>query len=223
VTGPVVLAIESATSCVGCAVGTADGVIASTYSARGRRHAESLAPQVRFVMAQAGVEFVDIDHVAVDIGPGLYTGLRVGITTARAMAHMLDVSMVPVTSLEAIAHANRAGGDMVVAIDARRGEVFHAAFTVGTDGELIGSESAVGAAASVNYDAGSRVVGDGALVHADEFMGAGHRVDRDATALPLPDAILSLAVSRLERAVPSDQIHPLYLRRPDAVAKWEGA
>ena len=135
-TGPVVLAIESATSCVGCAVGTADGVIASTYSARGRRHAESLAPQVRFVMAQAGVEFVDIDHVAVDIGPGLYTGLRVGITTARAMAHMLDVSMVPVTSLEAIAHANRAGGDMVVAIDARRGEVFHAAFTVGTDGEL---------------------------------------------------------------------------------------
>jgi len=223
VTGPVVLAIESATSCVGCAVGTSEGVIASTYSARGRRHAESLAPQIQFVMTQAGIAVADIDHVAVDIGPGLYTGLRVGITTARAMAHMLDVSMVPVTSLEAIAHANRAGGDMVVAIDARRGEVFHAAFTVGADGELIGSEPAVGAAAAVTYEAGSRVVGDGGLVRAEDFTGAGYRVELDATHLPLPDAILSLAVDRLDRALPPHEIHPLYLRRPDAVARWEGS
>ncbi|MEZ5245911.1 MAG: tRNA (adenosine(37)-N6)-threonylcarbamoyltransferase complex dimerization subunit type 1 TsaB [Acidimicrobiales bacterium] len=222
-TGPVVLAIESATSCVGCAVGTPDGVIASTYSARGRRHAESLAPQIEFVVTQAGLAIADIACVAVDIGPGLYTGLRVGITTARAMAHMLDVPMVPVTSLEAIAHANRAGGDMVVAVDARRGEVFHAAFTVAADGTLAGTEAAVGTVAELEYGTGRRIVGDGGVARAEEFAAAGHHVDREATHLPLPDVVLSLAVGRLDEAVPAHEIHPLYLRRPDAVAKWEGA
>jgi tRNA threonylcarbamoyladenosine biosynthesis protein TsaB len=224
VTGSVVLAIESATSCVGCAVGTvADGVIASTYSTRGRRHAESLAPQIEFVVTQAGLAIADIGCVAVDIGPGLYTGLRVGITTARAMAHMLDVPMVPVTSLEAIAHANRAGGDMVVAIDARRGEVFHAAFTVDADGGLTATEAAVGTVAELAYRPRRRIVGDGAIAHAGEFAEGGHLVDGEATHLPLPDAIFSLAVGRLDRAVPSHEVHPLYLRRPDAVAKWESA
>jgi len=222
-TGPFVLAIESATSCVGCALGTPDGVIASTYSARGRRHAESLAPQIEFVAQQAGAAITDIEVIAVDVGPGLYTGLRVGITTARAMAHTLGVPMIPVTSLEAIAHANRAGGDMVVAIDARRGEVFHAAFTFDADGAPTGDEPAVGAADSVPNRNLQRVIGDGAMAYVDEFAAAGLSVDATASHLPLPDAILALAVDRLDRAVRPADVHPLYLRRPDAVAKWEGA
>lgn len=221
--GPLVLAIESATACVGCALGTPEGVLASTYVARGRRHAESLAPQIQFVAGQAGVAIADIDVVAVDVGPGLYTGLRVGITTARAMAHTLDVSMVAVSSLEAIAHANRAGGDMVVAIDARRGEVFHAAFTVAADGSLSGGDAAVGPATAVPDDGPHRLVGDGGLVYADDFAAAGFRLDADATHLPLPDSILGLALQRLDAAVRPADIRPEYLRRPDAVAKWEGA
>ena len=219
-TGPVVLAIESATSCVGCAVGTVDGVIATAWSTRGRRHAESLAPQISFVMDQAGLAIADIDLVAVDVGPGLYTGLRVGITTARAMAHLLDVAMVPVTSLETIAHANRNGGDMVVAVDARRGEVFHATFTADENGRLVGGAAAVGSAADVVGPAGGRVVGDGGLAHRDAFETAGFVVDADATHLPLPDAILALAIDRIDHAVPAHDIHPCYLRRPDAVAHW---
>ena len=220
--GPLVLAVESATACVGCALGTPDGVLASTYAARGRRHAESLAPQIQFVAAQAGVAISDIDMVAVDVGPGLYTGLRVGITTARAMAHTLGVSMVPVSSLEAIAHANRAGGDMVVAVDARRGEVFHAPFTRSGDGSLVGGAAAVGPAIDVPRDGPRRIVGDGALVYADGFAAAGFRLDPDATHLPRPDSVLALALRRLDTAVRPSDIHPEYLRRPDAVAKWEG-
>lgn len=219
-TGPLVLAIESATSCVGCAIGTPDGVIASTYSARGRRHAESLAPQIEFVAAQAGVALTDLDYVAVDVGPGLYTGLRVGITTARAAAHMLSITMLPVTSLDAIAHANRAGGEMVVAIDARRGEVFHAAYSVGVDGRLTSTTPAVGAADTVEVGDHRRVIGDGALVYADEFEKLGLRVDRDASPTPLPDSILALGLGRTDRAVPPADVAPLYLRRPDAVANW---
>jgi len=222
-TTPLVLAIESATSCVGCALGTAGGVIGSTYSTRGRRHAESLAPQIEFLAAQAGVAITDIDMVAVDIGPGLYTGLRVGITTARAMAHTLDVPMLTVTSLEAIAHANRAGGDMVVAIDARRGEVFHASFTVNSDGTLSGTEPTVGPAEDVAANESTRVVGDGALVYADAFAANGLLLDIEATHLPLPDAVLEVALGRVDAAVDAATVLPLYLRRPDAVAKWEAA
>lgn len=219
--GPLVLAIESATSCVGCALGTPDGVIASTYSTRGRRHAESLAPQIEFVAAQAGIAITDIEILAVDVGPGLYTGLRVGITTARAMAHMLKVPMVAVTSLEALAHANRVGGDLVCAIDARRREVFHAAFTFDQSGTMTGTVPAVSEADAVPTDGPTRVVGDGALVYSDTFTANGLRVDTEAGHLPLPDSILAVALSRLDRAVDPVGIEPLYLRRPDAVAKWE--
>ena len=221
-TEPLTLAIESATSCVGCAIGSPSGVLASTFSSRSRRHAESLAPQIEFLVGQAGVELGDLDYIAVDVGPGLYTGLRVGITTARAMAHMLGIPMVAVTSLEAIAHANRAGADMVVAIDARRGEVFHSSFS--TDGGIHAlSEPAVGEAGSLDAGSPSRAVGDGAVVYADALAAGGHHLDVDGTHVPMPDAVLAVALSRLDSAVSPAEIQPLYLRRPDAVAKWEGA
>lgn len=221
-TGPLVLAIESATSCVGCAVGTADGVLAAAWSTRGRRHAESLAPQIEFVLDQAGLEAADLEALAVDVGPGLYTGLRVGVTTARAMAHALDVPVVAVSSLDAVAHVNRAGGDATVVLDARRGEVYHAAYTA--DGSsIVATEACVGAVVDLPDTMPRRVVGDGVAPYADELRAAGFVIDPDAPAIPRPDAILELAVARIDDAVPPAGIQPRYLRRPDAVAKWEGA
>lgn len=221
--GPLVLAIESATSCVGCALGTPAGVLASTHSTRGRHHAESLAPQIQQVVAEAGAVIADIEMIAVDVGPGLYTGLRVGITTARAMAHTLSVPMLAVTSVEAIAHANRNSGALTVAIDARRGEVFHSTFVFDSTGAMTGSEPGVATADQVDTRESTIVVGDGALVYAESFARLGLTVDVDAVHLPMPEAVLELAVSRLDKAVDPTAIEPLYLRRPDAVAKWEGA
>jgi len=226
VSGPLILAIESATARVGCAIGTVDEIRASTFSARPRRHAESLIPQIRFVVDQAGAVLDDIELVAVDIGPGLYTGLRVGISTARAMAHTLGVSMLTVTSLETIAHGTGGGDDLVVAIDARRGEVFHAAFPA-AEARSAGSELAVSTpqalAGSLAGRPGLRVVGDGAVAHSAVFSARGLAVGGAETAFPRPDDVLRVAAGRPGSAVRPDEVKPLYLRRPDAVAKWEGS
>ncbi|MDW3220796.1 MAG: tRNA (adenosine(37)-N6)-threonylcarbamoyltransferase complex dimerization subunit type 1 TsaB [Acidimicrobiales bacterium] len=209
---PLILAIESATSCVGCALGTVDGALAATHTVQARRHAESLAPQIRSVLAEAGRAVRDIDIVAVDVGPGLYTGLRVGITTARAMAHTLGVPMVGVTSLEAVAW--QAGVDVTVALDARRREVFHETFTAG-----IGSGPAVGPPTDA-IAAGRTLVGDGAAEYESDVLAAGATVDHTVTAYPLPESILALAAGRVGEAGAPETIRPLYLRAPDAVAKF---
>ena len=93
-----ILGIESSTSQVGCAIGGHEGVLASAHSSRGKRHAENLTPQIEFVCEQARVELHEISVVAVDIGPGLYTGLRVGVTSAISIAFGLIVLTVMVSS-----------------------------------------------------------------------------------------------------------------------------
>ena len=98
-----VLGIESASDQCGCALAGAEGVVAEARLALPRRHAEALAPQMRFVCEQAGVALGDVEAVAVDCGPGLYTGLRAGLATAKATAAALGVGVVPVGSLEALA------------------------------------------------------------------------------------------------------------------------
>lgn len=225
VTGPLVLAIESATARVGCAIGSAEGVLASAHSSRGRRHGESLAPQIRFVTDQAGVALQDLEIVAVDVGPGLYTGLRVGIATGRAMAHMLGVPMVAVTSLEAIAAGAALVGPFAVAVDARRGEVFTATFTgCGSDPGPVGPPAIADPAelaAELAADGIHTVIGDGALAYASVFSDGGVAVGGVEHAWPHPDAVLHLATSRADSAGAAELLQPLYLRRPDAVAKWE--
>ena len=102
-----ILGIESSTSQVGCAIGGHEGVLASAHSSRGKRHAENLTPQIEFVCEQARVELQEISVVAVDIGPGLYTGLRVGVTSAISIAFGLNVPMIGVTSLDLVAYPIR--------------------------------------------------------------------------------------------------------------------
>ncbi|MEZ5167676.1 MAG: tRNA (adenosine(37)-N6)-threonylcarbamoyltransferase complex dimerization subunit type 1 TsaB [Acidimicrobiales bacterium] len=226
---PLILAIESATSRVGCAVGTVDGVLAAAHAARGRHHAESLVPQIRFTLELAGLAIDDLDLIAVDVGPGLYTGLRVGLTTARAMAHSLGVPLIGVSSLEAVADRVRHGGGEVVAVlDARRGEVFHGCFDCSGSLPVATTEAAVGdpaiLAASLAARAGRlRIVGDGARAHADVFAANGLRIGEVDDALPAPEAVLRLAAARADEAAAPALVAPLYLRRPDAVANWERA
>ena len=131
-----ILGIESASDQCGCALANEDGVLAETRLALPRRHAEALAPQMRFVCEQAGVGLGDIDVVAVDHGPGLYTGLRAGLATAKATAAALGIGLVPVGSLEALAFGAAAvaqpGETVLSMLDARRGEVFWAWYRIAT-------------------------------------------------------------------------------------------
>src|SRR5947209_14523917 len=118
----IVLGIETATMQVGCAVGGAEGVFASFHATRGRRHAETLAPAIELVCRHAQIELPQVSVIAVDVGPGLYTGLRVGIATAKAMAFALRVPMVGLSSLDLLAHSVRHTRRLIASVvDARRG------------------------------------------------------------------------------------------------------
>ena len=97
-----ILGLESATAQVGCAIGGHEGVLASSHSARGKRHAENLTPAIEFVCRQARVELSEISCVAVDNGPGLFTGLRVGVASGKAIAqatpNFRDAKLTPQVS-----------------------------------------------------------------------------------------------------------------------------
>jgi tRNA threonylcarbamoyladenosine biosynthesis protein TsaB len=195
------LAIESATNLVGAAVVAGDHGVERSHQG-GRRHAESLIPAVEEVCALAGLTLPDLDAVAVDVGPGLFTGLRVGVATAKALAQGLGLGVLGVGSLDvlaagareaAAAEADAPGATTVVSVvDARRGEVFVARYEFGTgaDGtdadadpdaarasgpELLTPEALAASLAGIDPGAGGRlvVVGDGAVRYLDRFMGVG--------------------------------------------------
>ena len=226
----IVLGIESATDQVGCAIGGYEGVLASFHAAKGRRHAELLAPSVRFVCDQAAVTLGDVGAIAVDIGPGLFTGLRVGIATAKSLAQALRVPMVGLSSLDLLASPVRFTPRLIAAvIDARRGEVFFAFYRHVPGGVQRITEPAVGTAAQVAMELEARreevlLVGDGAVRYAAAFADISH-VEGAAigTAHPSAAALVELAQPRVQREqfVQPWELEPLYLRQADADPAWD--
>lgn len=224
-----ILGIESATVQVGCAVGGHEGVLASAHSARSKRHAETLTPAVDFVRRQARIELSDLGAVAVDIGPGLFTGLRVGVATARAVAQALRVPVIPISSLDLLAFPARFSDRVIAAaIDARRGELFSALYRsvpggvqrvteprVGTPEELAAELQALGEDVLV--------VGDGALRYADTLRG-NVQVEVCTHGITHPSArdlvLLAHARALREEWVPAWEVTPTYLRKPDAEIGW---
>jgi tRNA threonylcarbamoyladenosine biosynthesis protein TsaB len=225
-----ILGIESATARVGCAMANHNGVIAAAHTTRARKHAEALAPQIDFVRRQAGVELAEVSLVAVDLGPGLYTGLRVGISTAMALAYALRVPMIGVSSLDLVAYPARFSSRLVaVAIDARRGEVFSALYRKVPGGVQRVSEARVVSPdmlASELTATGEEclLVGDGGVRYAEAFEGNPKCEPADpALAYPSADSLVQLAHARAlrEEFVSPAELRPIYLRKPDAAeAAW---
>ena len=114
-----ILGIETATEQVGVAIGGHEGVIATFEVARGRRHAETLTPAIEFVCRQADIELGEIGCIAVDVGPGLFTGMRVGLAAGKALAQALRVPMIGITSLDLLAFPCRHTDRVVVPVDRR--------------------------------------------------------------------------------------------------------
>ena len=229
------LAIETATTTVGCALGDQDGLIVMHEVLRGRRHAELLAPAVELLCRQTEVAVADIDAVVVDVGPGLFTGLRVGLATARMMAQMLGVQMVGVSSLDVLAHAAHAAhaaadGERTVAaiIDARRGEYFVNLYRQGSDGpEALGVPRCLRPDELVaELRARTEPVilaGDGAVRGFDLLTAEVPGLDRPAVTHPPVSSLFAIGLSRLMRGLGVEQaeIVPLYLREPDAQINWQ--
>jgi tRNA threonylcarbamoyladenosine biosynthesis protein TsaB len=134
-----VLVVESATDTAAVSLADESGALGSLVVARGRRHTETIAPAIEALCHRTGVALSDLDLLGVDVGPGLFTGLRVGVGTVKALAFALDIPVVTATSLEVLAHALAGSGAvdgrlLVPVVDARRGEVFWARFRSGPDG-----------------------------------------------------------------------------------------
>ena len=215
------LALDTATSAAAVAVGDPDRVLASLRADDTRRHAESLVPAVAEVLQRAGRRRDEITGIAVGVGPGPFTGLRVGLVTAASLGLALGVPVHGVCSLDALAAEALATGavgpgeEFVVATDARRREVHSARYGGSPLRRLSGPD--VGAASAVER-AGVRVVGSGVALYPEVLGalpgqdGAGPR-DVDAAHLLRVAADALAGRGALELLPPE----PLYLRRPDAV------
>ena len=122
-----ILGIETATEQVSVAIGGHEGVLGVFEVTRGRRHAETLVPAIDFLCRQADIGVEEFGAIAVDVGPGLFTGMRVGIATAKAMSQALRIPMIGISSLDLLAFPLRHSDRLIASvIDARRGEVFYA-------------------------------------------------------------------------------------------------
>lgn len=224
-----VLGIESATTQVGVAIGGHEGVLASAHSARARRHAEMLTPQIEFVCRQARIDIGEVGIVAIDIGPGLFTGLRVGVASAKVIAHALAVPMIGVSSLDLAAFRVRHSQKLIAScLDARRGEVFGAMYRAVPGGIQRVSGPTVYTPEDLQSEllaAGEDVlmVGDGAQRHAEAFGTVdGVEFAGDALSYPSARSLVELAHPRAlrEEFVNVNEIEPLYLRKPDAEINW---
>lgn len=185
-----------------------------------RRHGELLATGVREVLAELRASRRSVGAVAVGVGPGPFTGLRVGIVTGLAMADALGVPVYGCCSLDAVG-AWDDDAERVVVTDARRREVYWAEYDDAGQrvaGPAVGTPAALAEALRAAGWTG-RVVGDGALRHGEVF--APWPVP-DEPRYPSPDALVLLAARRALDGAPSEALTPLYLRRPDAVPPAAG-
>jgi tRNA threonylcarbamoyladenosine biosynthesis protein TsaB len=179
-------------------------------------HASELMPAVAEVMGQAGLDWADLDAVAVGVGPGAFTGLRIGVATARALAHAAQLPLRPVSSLEALA-AGIDADERLAVIDAKRGEVF--ALLERADGAAwVPAAMRAEALAERVRESGARplAAGDGSIRFRQALEAAGITVAPDADGAHV---VRGLNVCRLAYGVADESpetVLPHYLRAPDA-------
>jgi tRNA threonylcarbamoyladenosine biosynthesis protein TsaB len=218
------LAIDTSTTAITVAVHDGSRVVAEVTTLDARGHAEHLAPGVTRALDDVGARVGDLTDIVCGLGPGPFTGLRVGIVTARTLALATGATLHGVCSLDALAHEAYAGGpgmgQLLVATDARRKEVYWARYAAGAgDGSRAGSGPGrldgphVARAADLPPEvAALPAVGRGPVLYPDAFGGP-HGIPLDVSAAALAD----LTVRRLAAGEPTDEHEPYYLRRPDAV------
>lgn len=225
-----VLGIDTATDQVGVALGDGERVLGEVRVRRARRHAELLVPVVRGLARDLDVELTHLAALGVGLGPGLFTGLRVGITTAKLLAQALRLPVVGFSSLDLVAYPLRHTERRVAAvIDARRGEVFWALYRPVPGGVQRVSDYAVAPPAEVAAELSVQrdetlLAGDGVAPYRREFDDLGHAEwAGPAFDHPSPSALVQLAAARVEREefTRPEELRPVYLREADAAINWE--
>ena len=219
-----IFALDTSGPTAGVALNLDGGTVYEAVVRNKLTHSESIMPMAEEAFSRAGFSVKDTDYYAVVTGPGSFTGVRIGVTAVKAMAHAAGKPCVEIHALEAMARsAGYPGGFVCPMQDARAGQVYAALFE-GAEQRLTDRPAALAdMLETVFAQAGNRPVlftGDGMLAHRDEIKDLYQGVCLLAPAESCflrPAAAAALAAERTDRAVPDADLHPYYLRPPQAV------
>ncbi|MFL5796349.1 MAG: tRNA (adenosine(37)-N6)-threonylcarbamoyltransferase complex dimerization subunit type 1 TsaB [Actinomycetota bacterium] len=227
----IVLGIETSTPQTTVALGTERGTMASMLLSIGRSRHEIVIPAVQHVLEWSGTELGAVGGIAVGIGPGLFTGLRVGVQTAKSLAQVLQVPIVGLASLDVLALGVRYTNRSICSvIDARRSEVFFCFYRPMPGGIVPTSEFRVAAPDHLAAELEAHrddvlLVGDGAVRYRRELADAGAHVEFASPALGYPHAegLVELSIPRFlrEEFDRVADVVPRYLRKSDAEIAWD--
>jgi tRNA threonylcarbamoyladenosine biosynthesis protein TsaB len=226
-----VLGIETSTPQASVAIGSEQGVIASALVSRGAGYNEFLLPAIRFCLDQSGMGYRNLGGVAVSLGPGLFTGMRVGLATAKALAQALSLPIVGMGSLDLVAYDVRYASKTICAcLDARRDEVFYCFYRSSPGGIQRMTDYRVGKPEQLAIGIASRpeevlMVGNGALLYRDVFedLGTGVEIGTMGHAFPEAASLVELGLPRLYREDFDSlyAIRPFYLRQSARRIQWD--
>lgn len=225
-----VLAIDTVTL-AGSAALYQDGLLASCFLHTKKTHSERLLPMIDFLLQSIDLTLKDIDLITVVNGPGSFTGIRIGVTTAKTLAQMLHKPLAAVNTLEVLAANIASEKDLICPVlDARKKEVYTACYKRDENGELL--ELLEPAALPVqklleflqDRDEDIWFVGDGLGVYGEELgaaLGRRFKMAPDHLKLPNAAAAAELGLKTWHKGLQQGTVEPLYLRRSEAEIAWE--
>lgn len=204
------LAFDTATAACSVALRREDGKVFESRPPASRMferpaHTTELLPAILELCAQAEISLDEVRQLAVGVGPGAFTGLRIGVATARAIATANQIELIPVSSLAALAGS----GEVVAVVDARRSEFF---FRIDGEDRLAGPDAAVAAIAAADEPA----IGDGAVKLRGPLEAAGVAVPADDEPAHVISAVAMLDLAQGATPLQPDEVVPNYIRPPDA-------
>lgn len=226
----IILGIDTATKQLSCALGDKDGVISSFRVRVEKKHTEILMPSIEHLLKTTSHDWPDLAAVAVDVGPGLFSGLRVGVTIAKTIAEAVGVPMVTYSSLDLLSFPYHYSDRLVVSVmNAGRGEVFYALYKGLPRGMQRISPNNCSSPQELAAELFSRgeetlLVGEAAKRYSDIFIQDSRTEIAPAEGCyPSAARLVELSYPRVVREdfVPPEEVKPLYLKKSDAEINWE--
>lgn len=226
-----VLGIEAATPVAAVALATEGKILAERVVNNRRTHSVNLLPMVRDVLADAGINKQDLNGISVSIGPGSFTGLRIGITTAKTLAQVLKVPLVGISTLEALAYQLFGHAGLVCPIlNAKKEEVYAALYCSDNLKQVCLLQPFATSPQGLielllAYNENVTFLGDGIVEYVDiikQSMGDQARLAPDCTSFPRGAAVAEMGLQQIKAGTVQDIVTllPQYVREPEAEIKW---
>ena len=212
-----ILAIDTTGTTCSVAILQADKVIHEHTLSNGFTHSVNLLPMIDQIFKKTGITIDQIEKIAVSVGPGSFTGVRIGVSTAKALAHVHCIPVIPVSTLDALAYnVKGALSQLIIPImDARRGQVYTAIYHDGVKGDdlTLAMPSLIEKAKA--YGKSCLFLGDGVFVHQEAIEKAGFLIADEIDCLQKSSSVGLIAENFV--ATTYDKLVPMYLRKPQAV------